>query len=253
MLSYPGVKINLGLSVLRKREDGFHDLETVFYPFDGFHDTLEIEEAGSFSVKVSGPFYTGWNPEGDLVARACGMLQADFGIPPVSIRLEKTSPVGAGLGGGSSDGVEALKMLNGMFGLGLSSEDLLSYARRLGSDCAFFVTGRPALAEGRGDVLHDIDVNLDNFLIRVEIPAGVAVSTKEAYSGVRPHEPAVSLREAISRPVGEWKDCLHNDFEDSIFPLHPEIGALKEKLYEEGAVYASMSGSGSAVYGIFRR
>lgn len=253
MKSCPKVKINLGLNVLRRREDGFHDLETVFYPYSELHDTLEINEAETFSVEIGGPFYGGWNPADDLVAKAYGMLEADFGIPPVAIRLEKTSPVGAGLGGGSSDGVETLRMLDAMFSLNLSVDQMLRYATRLGSDCAFFVDGLPCLAEGRGDILHRIPLDLSGYEIKVDVPEGVAVSTREAYAGITPHLPSIPLREAISAPVGQWKDCLHNDFEDSIFPLHPEIKALKEKFYADGAVYASMSGSGAAVYGIFKK
>lgn len=251
----PIVKLNIGLRVLGRREDGFHELETVFYPFDGFHDTLEIVRSDKFEVQIDGPCYTGWDPDRDLTAKAWNLLHDAYGIGPVRIRLEKTSPVGAGLGGGSADGAQALRMLSELFSLGLSDGKLAEFAASLGSDCPFFIYSRPMLAKGRGEILSDFPLDLGAYEIRVELPSGVAVSTREAYAGIdsRPLPPAPLPSQAALLPVEEWKDALVNDFETSVFPLHPQIAALKEKFYRQGALYASMSGSGSAVFGIFTK
>ena len=250
MTVHPNVKLNLGLNVLRKRPDGFHDLETLFIPYDGFSDELEItaitDGKGAGIELIGGD----WNPLSDLSWRAYGLLKEDFDLPPVKIRLVKHSPVGAGLGGGSADAAFTLKTLNSMFSLSLTDAELAGYAARLGSDCAFFIYNRPMFGEGRGEILSPFDIDLSRYEIRVEIPAGVAVSTKEAYSGIVPRC-GRDLREVLSKPVGEWKEQLVNDFEETVFRLHPEIVALKRRFYEEGAVYAAMSGSGSAVFGLF--
>jgi len=255
MIVYPNVKLNLGLRVLGKREDGFHELETVFFPFDGIRDTLEIVPAKEFSIEIGGPCYTGWDKGKDLTVRAWELLHEAFGIGPVSIRLEKTSPVGAGLGGGSADGAFALRALSELFSLGISDVQLARFAAALGSDCPFFVYNRPMLARGRGEILSPLELDLGGYEIRVEVPQGVAVSTKEAYAGV---DSARGLAgelpsKVISRPVEEWKDLLVNDFEASVFPAHPQIAALKEQFYAQGAVYSAMTGSGSAVFGIFSK
>lgn len=252
MKTCPDVKINLGLHILRRREDGFHDLETLFLPYGGISDGLEIVEAEEFAFRPSANVT--W--DNDLTVRAYNLLKADFDLPPVEIRLDKKSPVGAGLGSGSSDAASTLCMLNDMFRLGLDDAALAGYAARLGSDCAFFVYNRPMFGEGRGEILTPYEIDLSGYEIRVEIPQGVSVSTKEAYSKVVPRNllpEQMSLREALSRPVEEWKDCLVNDFEPSVFALYPQIEALKNSMYERGAVYASMSGSGSSVFGIFRK
>lgn len=252
MKTCPDVKINLGLHILRRREDGFHDLETLFLPYGGISDGLEIVEAEEFAFRPSANVT--W--DNDLTVRAYNLLKADFDLPPVEIRLDKKSPVGAGLGSGSSDAAFTLCMLNDMFRLGLDDAALAGYAARLGSDCAFFVYNRPMFGEGRGEILTPYEIDLSGYEIRVEIPQGVSVSTKEAYSKVVPRNllpEQMSLREALSRPVEEWKDCLVNDFEPSVFALYPQIEALKNSMYERGAVYASMSGSGSSVFGIFRK
>lgn len=257
MTVYPDVKVNLGLSVLRKRNDGFHDLETLFVPCDAFHDELEIEPAAD-GVEEFILEDGSWNPREDLTFRAYLMLKEEFGIPAAKIRLRKGSPVGAGLGGGSADAAYAMKALSGMFDLGLTDADLASRVSVLGADCAFFIYDRPMLGEGKGEILSPYDIDLSGYEIRVEIPLGCAVSTREAYSTVltreaHPELGRMSLREALSRPVEQWRECLVNDFEHSVFPLHPEIGALKRSFYDNGAVYASMSGSGAAVFGLFRR
>ena len=210
--------------------------------------------AASFEVEVFGPEYTGWDPSEDLTARAWRLLRADFGIPPVRISLEKRSPVGAGLGGGSADGAFALAALNEMFSLGLSKERLAEYAAQLGSDCAFFVYNFPMFGSGRGEVLEPLRLPLDGYRFEVAVPEGVHVSTREAYEGLKLAAPASpDLRSILTEtPIELWKDVVVNDFEASVFPKYPAIAELKEDFYRRGAVYASMSGSGSAVFGIFK-
>ena len=251
MISRPNVKLNLGLRVLGKRPDGYHELETLFIPCHAFHDELSIEQAEEFGIGISGPCYRGWDPSGDLTARAWALLYEAFGIGPVHIRLTKNSPVGAGLGGGSADGAFALRMLNDIFGLGLSAGALAEYAARLGSDCPFFIYNRPMLASGRGETLEPFDIDLSPYRIDVAIPEGIAVSTREAYAGVIPAAPEEPLRTTLARPVETWRGRLVNDFERSVFAAHPEIEALKNQFYDQGAVYAAMSGSGSAVFALF--
>ena len=279
MITKPNVKINLGLNVIRKREDGFHDLETLFVPYFGISDTLEIitgddyshtsaamfakyapemlsqgiSEDGKLMITIAREEGVDWDPLKDLCAKAYYVLAEDFQLPPVKIFLEKTSPVGAGLGGGSSDAAFALRMLNEICGLGLDEQKLASYAARLGSDCAFFIYNRPMIGEGRGEQLTEYDLCLDDFDLQVITPAGIAVSTKDAYAGIRPHMPEVSLRDALTRPVEEWDGILVNDFEETVFAKYPELAAIKRSLYDCGAVYASMSGSGSALFAIYRK
>ena len=248
MISYPTPKINIGIHVLRRREDGFHDIETLFYPVDAFRDELEIVPSEKFSIEIEG---ADWDPQSDLTAKAWRLLAKERGIGPVAIRVRKGIPVGAGLGGGSSDCAFALKMLNELFSMGLSTVELEQYAARLGADCAFFIRNIPQWGSGKGDILRPAEVDLSNYEIRVELPEGVHVRTADAYKGLTPHEPAIALREAVTRPVSEWRGCVVNDFEDSVFPGHPEIAALKERMYADGAIFASMSGSGAAVFGIF--
>ena len=302
MITHPNVKLNLGLNVLRKREDGFHDLETLFIPYFGIHDTLEIIAGDDFSstsaalfakygstvpasqgsIRSEGIFGTGteetdapelvqgisedgklmitiaraegvdWDPLKDLTAKAYFILAEDFKLPPVKIFLEKTSPVGAGLGGGSADAAFALRMLNDLCSLGLTEQRLAEYASRLGSDCAFFIYNRPMTGEGRGEVLTEFQVDLSGYDIQVMTPAGISVSTKEAYSGIRPRMPEVPLRDALARPVEEWDGVLVNDFEETVFAIHPELASIKRSLYDSGAVYASMSGSGSALFALYK-
>lgn len=258
MISRPNVKLNLGLSVLSRRPDGFHDLETLFIPYFGIRDTLSIEKSDRFSASVvwgDNGLPCPWDPASDLTARAYGLLKEDFDLPPVSIRLEKHSPVGAGLGGGSADGAFALRMLSEMFSLGLPDEALASYAARLGSDCAFFIYNRPMLGRGRGEILSPYDIDLGGREIRVVVPEGVSVSTAEAYRGIVPRsrkeDPGLPLMDALEAGVDRWKDLLVNDFESTVFAAHPSLARLKQQLYDEGAVYAAMSGSGSALFGIF--
>ena len=278
MITNPNVKINLGLNVLRKREDGFHDLETLFVPYFGIHDTLEIvagddfsrtsaaifgkyapemiaqgiSEDGKLMITIARKEGVDWDPLKDLTAKAYGILSEDFDLPPVKIFLEKTSPVGAGLGGGSADAAFALTMLNEICSLGIDKARLAEYASRLGSDCAFFIYNRPMIGEGRGEILTEYPVDLGDLNLQVLTPEGVAVSTKDAYSGIKPHLPEVPLREALARPVDEWDGILVNDFEETVFAKYPELAAIKRSLYDSGAVYASMSGSGSALFALYR-
>lgn len=284
MITNPNVKINLGLNVLRKREDGFHDLETLFVPYMGISDTLEIvvgddysrtssaifgkyapemiaqgiSEDGKLMITIARKEGVDWDPLKDLTAKAYQILSEDFQLPPVKIFLEKTSPVGAGLGGGSSDAAFALKMLDELCGLGLSETLLASYAARLGSDCAFFIYNRPMIGEGKGEILSEIDPDFMDGIyagydLQVLTPEGIAVSTKDAYGGIRPHLPEVALRDALKLPVEEWDGILVNDFEETVFAKYPELAAIKRSLYDSGAVYASMSGSGSALFALYRR
>ena len=315
MITNPNVKINLGLNVLRKREDGFHDLETLFVPYFGISDTLEIivgddfsrtsaalfdkygkaqaacysskkDEVGVYGVAVSEPEYpqlvqgisddgklmitiarregVDWDPMNDLCAKAYFILAQDHQLPPVKIFLEKTSPVGAGLGGGSADAAFALKMLDELCGLNLTESQLAEYASRLGSDCAFFIYNRPMIGRGRGEQLSEYPLSgIDygqipsdgsaSYELHVLTPQGVAVSTADAYRGIVPAIPETSLTEILSKPIGEWKGVLVNDFETTVFAKYPELAAIKNSLYDSGAEYASMSGSGSALFAIYRK
>ena len=342
------VKLNLGLSVLRKRTDGFHDIETLFVPCFDFGDTLEIVTGNDYSRTSAALFakYAGqdgrfdklsdqqeasvgepveptdlhesakegavlsgnitssedgrlvqgisedgklmitiareegvdWDALKDLCAKAYSILAQDFDLPPVKIFLEKTAPVGAGLGGGSADAAFTLKALNELCGLGLDEQRLSEYAARLGSDCAFFIFNKPMLGSGRGEILEPYEIDLSEYEVKVLIPEGIAVSTAEAYKGIVPREchfdklsdqpdrhnsPANNpyikptkmsdLRTVLAMPVAEWKDYLVNDFEVTVFKAHPELAAIKQSLYDSGAVYASMSGSGSALFAMYKK
>lgn len=287
MIVKTNVKLNLGLGVLRKRPDGFHDIETLFVPCFDFGDTLEIitaddysrtsaalfakygtaeypddgrlvqgiSEDGKLMITIAREEGVDWNPLKDLCAKAYGVLAEDFELPPVKIFLEKTAPVGAGLGGGSADAAFTLKALNELCGLNLSDQRLSEYAARLGSDCSFFIFNRPMIGSNRGEVLEPYDIDLSEYETKVLVPEGIAVSTAEAYKGIVPREKAGSLglMEALALPVTEWKDNLVNDFEATVFKAHPELAAIKQSLYDSGAVYASMSGSGSALFALYRK
>ena len=275
MILYPNVKINLGLKVLRKRPDGYHDLETLFVPYPGIADCLEIITGDDFSRTLAGlnERYSSltqaisddgklmitlarregvdWDPLKDLTAKAYFLLAEDFDLPPMKIYLEKLSPVGAGLGGGSSDAAFALRMMATLANLDLTDEQLASYAARLGSDCAFFVYNTPMFGTGRGEILEPFPLDLKGYRLEVVIPEGIAVSTADAYRGIVPCESGTPLREILNRPVSSWKDTLENDFEKTVFAKYPALAAVKAGLYEKGALYAAMSGSGSACFGIF--
>jgi len=248
MITFPNAKINLGLQVLRKREDGFHDIETVFYPVS-MHDSLEIREAKEHSLKQYGPVL----PRGEnLVIKAYRLLYEKYDIPPIDVHLLKHIPSGSGLGGGSSDAAYTLIMLNDMFELGISTSGLKKLAALLGSDCAFFIENTPSIASGRGEILEDIDLDLSAYRIELIHP-GIHVSTPQAYAMVKPDASRPSLREIIAQPVSAWRDILINDFEVPVFEKFPAIRIEKDKMYEKGAIYAAMSGSGSSVFGIFNQ
>lgn len=252
MITFPNIKINLGLSITEKRPDGYHNLETVFYPV-ALEDALEIrtnpEAQQKFTLHQHGMEIAG-NPENNLVVKAYLLLDKEFHLPPVEIHLYKHIPSGAGLGGGSSDAAFMLKLLNEHYKLQLSDNQLEDYAATLGADCAFFIKNTPTYAEGIGNIFSPIELSLKGYRIMIVKP-DVFVSTREAFANIRPHRPEYPVREVIRRPVAEWKDTLINDFEASVFPQYPVIGEIKEELYHQGAIYASMSGSGSSVFGLF--
>ena len=252
MITFPNIKINLGLSITEKRPDGYHNLETVFYPV-ALEDALEIRtnpEAQQKSTLHQHGMEIAGNPENNLVVKAYLLLDKEFHLPPVEIHLYKHIPSGAGLGGGSSDAAFMLKVLNEHYNLQLSDNQLEDYAATLGADCAFFIKNTPTYAEGIGNIFSPIELSLKGYRIMIVKP-DVFVSTREAFANIRPHRPEYPVREVIRRPVAEWKDTLINDFEASVFPQYPVIGEIKEELYHQGAIYASMSGSGSSVFGLF--
>jgi 4-diphosphocytidyl-2-C-methyl-D-erythritol kinase len=250
MIQFPNCKINLGLNIISRRPDGFHNLETVFYPVS-LHEAFEIMPAPDhvFDFQSSGLDIPG-DPGQNLCVRAYRLLKADFGLPEVKMHLHKVIPMGSGLGGGSSDGACTLKLLNELFTLSLTGEKLREYARRLGSDCAFFIDNQPCFASEKGDQMEPCGIDLSGYFLAIIIPR-VHVSTAEAYGKVVPAKPLRGLKELILLPLEEWKGLIVNDFELSVFEKHPEIESIKLKLYSSGAVYSSLSGSGSAVYGIF--
>jgi 4-diphosphocytidyl-2-C-methyl-D-erythritol kinase len=248
MISFPPCKINLGLNIISKREDGFHDLETCFYPVP-WTDILEIIPAKELVFTSSGNAIPG-NAEDNLCLRAYQLVKADFDIAPVRIHLHKIIPIGAGLGGGSSDAAYTLRLLNNIFNLSLSVDQLKIYASKLGSDCSFFIQDKPMLGTGKGEILTEIDVSLNSFYL-VTVKPPIHVSTQEAYSGIVPKQPVIKINEIVKQPVSNWKESLKNDFEESIFKKHPAIADVKTKLYSSGAIYSSMSGSGSSVFAIF--
>ena len=279
MITRPNVKLNVGLQVLRRREDGYHDLSTFFVPYLGLHDTLEIITGDDYSrtsahlqetysgtqlaqgitpdgklmVTLARKEGVDWDPLKDLTARAYGLLAEPYKLPPMKIYLEKTSPVGAGLGGGSADAAFALRMIAELAGLELSDAELAALAARLGSDCAFFVFNRPMLGSGRGEILEPFDIDLSGYRMEVTVPDDIAVSTADAYRGIVPQEREKPLRELLARPVEDWKDLVVNDFETTVFAKYPRLAEIKQSLYDAGAVYAAMSGSGSALFAIYRK
>ncbi|OYU55231.1 MAG: 4-(cytidine 5'-diphospho)-2-C-methyl-D-erythritol kinase [Chitinophagaceae bacterium BSSC1] len=255
MVLFPNCKINLGLHITRKREDGYHDLETVFYPI-GIKDVLEIihtpnpEQAFSFSS--SGLAIQG-NPTDNLCAKAYQLLKKDFPqIPSIQMHLHKQIPMGAGLGGGSADGAFALKLLNQLFHLGISEEQLILYALELGSDCPFFIINQACIGKGRGELLERLTLDLSQYKFLIVNP-GIHIGTGWAFAQITPKPVAHPLHELINQPITTWKDSLSNDFEAPVMAAYPEIAQIKNALYQEGALYASMSGSGSTLYGIFEK
>ena len=257
MIVFPIAKINLGLNIVERRPDGYHNLQTVFYPVP-IQDALEINlmdehfpSPSPCCLKVVNNTID-CNDEDNLVVRAYQLLKADFpNMPRIYAHLWKGIPSQAGMGGGSSDCAFMIRLLNKQFDLHLSDKQMIDYAARLGADCAFFILNTPCYAEGIGEQLQPIDLDLKGWhlcVVRPDIP----VSTKEAFSRIRPHYPATNCLDVVGRPVSDWRDLLLNDFEESVFALHPEIGNIKQQLYNMGATYAAMSGSGSAVFGLFK-
>lgn len=258
MLTRPIAKINLGLNVVEKRPDGYHNLETVFYPVQ-IEDALEVypmdpEFPSEYDcdLKVTNITIDG-DEQRNLVVRAYNLLKADFPtLPRIHAHLYKGIPTQAGMGGGSSDCGFMITLLNDMFKLGLTQQQMIDYAARLGADCAFFIFNRPCYAEGIGEKLQPFDLDLKGWylsLVRPDIP----VSTREAFALIKPHHPEVNCREVVKQPVESWRDALVNDFESSVFAVHPELGAVKDRLYDLGATYAAMSGSGSTLFALSRQ
>ncbi len=250
MVAFPFCKINLGLQILSKRPDGYHDIATCFYPLP-WTDILEVISSRSLAFSQTGIVIPG-NPEDNLCVKAFNLLKRDFRIRAAKIHLHKIIPAGAGLGGGSSDAAHTLTLINSVFKLGLSDDALKNYALELGSDCPFFVQTKPAIGRGRGDKLEPVALDLKGMYV-VLITPGVHVSTAEAYAGVAPQLPPADIATIIQKPINTWKLLLKNDFEPSVFAKHPVLAEIKDKLYRKGALYASMSGSGSSVFGIFEK
>jgi 4-diphosphocytidyl-2-C-methyl-D-erythritol kinase len=251
MLTFPNAKINLGLNIVERRPDGYHTIETVFYPI-GLSDILEVEPSetcADYSFSSSGIAIDG-DPEDNLIIRAYRLLRSDYQFPPVDISLVKQIPFGAGLGGGSSDAAFMLKTLNELFELKITPVKLEKLAARLGADCPVFIKNEPVYATGIGNVFTRVKLSLKGKFI-VLVKPDIHISTAEAYSFVVPQKPEISLSKLIKLPITEWKNTIKNDFEKPIFLKYPEIGTIKNTLYKKGAIYASMSGSGSSVYGIF--
>ncbi len=248
MISFPNAKINIGLYITEKRSDGFHNLETVFFPV-GWSDALEIATSDEVQFSSGGIHISG-DPESNLVMKAYRLLKRDFSLPALKIHLHKQIPFGAGLGGGSADGAFMLSLLNKQFELNLSGEELEQYAAQLGSDCPFFIRNKPVFASGRGEIMELIELSLNGMFILLVKPP-VEVATAKAFQFVVPANPEISLKTLIQLPVQEWKDKITNQFEPSVFQQYPEIADVKQSMYDFGAAYASMSGSGSCVFGLF--
>lgn len=247
MITFANAKINIGLFVTGKRPDGYHNIETVFYPIK-MYDVLEVLPADAFSFQMEGIAIADQGK--NLCEKAYDILKADFDLAPLSIQLLKNIPIGAGLGGGSSDAAFVLKAINEMQNLGLDQAQLEEYAKQLGADCPFFIKNKPVFASGTGADFTEIDLDLSSYYI-VLVDPGIFISTSEAYSAVTSQTPKMDLMQSINLPIQEWKYYIINDFELGLFEKYPKIAKLKNKLYEEGALFAAMTGSGSAVYGIF--
>ena len=252
MLSFPNCKINFGLNIINKRDDGYHNIETVFYPVP-LTDVAEIIPTKNISVEFTTSGISVNNDSSNLCIKAYNLIKKDFpNLPPVKMHLHKVIPLGAGLGGGSADAAFILQLLNDKFSLALSKDQLIDYALQTGSDCPFFIINKPCFATGRGEVLHPIDLKLTAYKL-VIINPGIHIDTKWAFSKIKPNQPKVSIKDIISQPVETWKDQLKNDFEIPVFAEYPEIKNIKEDMYIKGAAYASLSGSGSTVYALFKK
>lgn len=252
MLRFPNAKINIGLNIVEKRPDGFHNIETIFYPIP-LTDGLEIADSKNeknYTFSSSG-IPINIDDKDNIVCKAFELLRASYKIPLTNIHLHKNIPFGAGLGGGSSDAAFMIKMLNDQYKLGLSSNTMENLAGQLGSDCPFFITNKPIFAEGKGDIFSEVLIDLSGYHIMLVKP-NIHISTPEAYSMIKPSRPDKSLKELIKEPIENWKHLIINDFENSIFPNHPKLEEIKNDLYDIGAIYTSMSGSGSSLFGIFK-
>lgn len=253
MITYPNAKINLGLNIVEKRPDGYHNLETIFYPIN-LQDALEVtkmEGEGEYTLKTSGVQIEG-DPNNNLVVKAYRLLKEDYpDMPGIDIHMYKHIPTGAGLGGGSADAAFMIKLLNEKFKLNISIEKMEEYAARLGADCAFFIQNKPVFASGIGNIFTPIQLSLKGYYI-VLVKPDIFVSTKDAFANIKSMQPTHSLKDIARMPIETWRATMKNDFEESVFQKFPEIAAIKDKLYDMGAIYASMSGSGSSVFGIFR-
>ena len=251
MILFPNAKINIGLNITEKRSDGFHNLETIFYPVS-LTDVLEFVPVKKRETCITNTGIEVDDNKNNLCIKAYYLLKQKYDLPVLDIHLHKIIPIGAGLGGGSSDGAFILKALNEYFNLNIDFETLTDYVSKLGSDCPFFLHSKPLYASEKGDKFEETGLSLKGYNVVIIYP-GIFVSTAEAYSGVIPVKPDISIKEIVKTPIVEWKDVLKNDFEESVFISYPEIKNVKEMLYSSGAVYASMSGSGSAVYGLFSK
>ncbi len=250
MILFPPAKINLGLHILFKREDGFHELETVMTPIP-FTDILEILPANSFEFQQTGIPIPG-DTSSNLCVKAYELMKDEYKIPPIFIHLKKIIPMGGGLGGGSADAAYVLTGINSLFNLNLSDSTLEELTSRLGSDCPFFVKNSTQVAKGRGEILSPIDLDLKGYFLKI-INIGLHVGTKDAYSGAQFSTSSKTVSEIVSQPISTWKNELTNDFEKTVFAIYPELNQVKENLYTEGAIYAAMSGSGSTMFGIFEK
>lgn len=254
MILFPSAKINIGLNITEKRPDGFHNIQTAFYPV-ALCDALELQEntekdAPQVTMSFSGIGIPG-DAQDNLCTKAYHLIARDYPLPKIKVHLHKHIPIGAGLGGGSADAAFFIRLLNHTFELGLAWGEMHNYARQLGSDCSFFITNKPAFAEGKGDQYEFLPLSLKGYYIVLVYP-NIHINTAKAYSGVKPKAPVRSLENDLKLPAEQWKNYIRNDFEDSVFIQFPELKKIKEQFYNSRAVYAAMSGSGSAVYGIFK-
>lgn len=253
MIIKANCKINIGIDILHRRTDGYHDIATIMYPVKGLYDIIEVENNHSEAPQfISRGIKVDCNDNDNICIKAYRLMRERYGIGGAVITLDKRVPFGAGLGGGSSDGTAVLLALNEVFGLHLSAQELTSLAAELGSDTPFFVSNTPQLCEGRGEILTPVELDLSDLWIAI-IKPDVSISTREAYAGVAPSIPTTPLIERIQQPISMWQQTIKNDFEKSIFLSHPSLEATKQQLIDAGAVYAAMSGSGSALFGLFQR